>query len=238
IPTSLLAMVDSSIGGKTGINHPTGKNLIGSFYQPPLVLIDPTVLQTLPARELNQGWAEVIKHAVIQPSTPGGEPADLLSLLERNQAALQSLSEPAISYVIRRNVALKARVVEADEREAGIRAFLNFGHTLGHAIEASDYALLHGEAVALGLRAAGRLSVAVNGADQRTVDRMEALLDAWSLPRTTSIDVDRTLALLQSDKKRVAGEQRWVLMKADGGVELRTGVSDNAVLSALRSVAN
>ncbi|MBX3070048.1 MAG: 3-dehydroquinate synthase [Thermomicrobiales bacterium] len=237
IPTSLLAMVDSSIGGKTGINHPTGKNLIGSFYQPPLVLIDPAVLQTLPPRELNQGWAEVIKHAVIQPSTPGGEQADLLSLLERNQAALQSLSEPAISYVIRRNVALKARVVEADEREAGIRAFLNFGHTLGHAIEASDYALLHGEAVALGLRAAGRLSVAVNGADQRIVDRMEALLDAWSLPRTTSIDVDRTLGLLQSDKKRVAGEQRWVLMKAGGGVEIRTGVSDDAVLAALRSVA-
>jgi len=135
-------------------------------------------------------------------------------------------------------VALKARVVEADEREAGIRAFLNFGHTLGHAIEASDYSLLHGEAIALGLRAAGRLSVAVNDADPRTVDRMETLLDAWSLPRSTKIDTDRTLDLLQSDKKRVAGEQRWVLMKAGGGVEIRIGIPDEAVLTALRSVEN
>jgi len=236
IPTSLLAMVDSSVGGKTGINHAAGKNLIGSFYQPPLVLIDPEILHTLPPRELNQGWAEVIKHAVIQPSTPGGERADLLTFLERNQRALQSLNEPAISYAIRRNVELKARVVEADERESGVRAFLNFGHTLGHAIEASDYSLLHGEAVALGLRAAGRLSVELNGADEAIADRMGALLDAWNLPRTTSIDPKRARDLLQSDKKRVAGEQRWVLMKSGGGVEIRSGIAREAVFSALVSV--
>ncbi len=237
IPTSLLAMVDSSIGGKTGINHSAGKNLIGSFYQPPLVLIDPQVLHTLPTRELNQGWAEVIKHAVIQPSTPGGERSDLLTFLERNLASLQSLDEPATSYAIRRNVTLKARVVEADERESGVRALLNFGHTLGHAIEASDYSLLHGEAIALGLRAVGGLSVEITGADLTTVNRMADLLDAWSLPRTTTTDLSRILTLMQSDKKRVGGEQRWVLMRGNGGVEIRTGLPPEAVLAALSAIS-
>ncbi len=238
IPTSLLAMVDSSVGGKTGINHPTGKNLIGSFYQPPLVLIDPELLRTLPPRELNQGWAEVVKHAVIQPSTPGGATRDLLTFLERNTRALRGLEEPAISYAIRRNVALKARVVEADERESGIRAYLNFGHTLGHAIEASDYSLLHGEATSLGIRAAARLSVTENGVSEHEVERLDAILDAFELPRSTRIDADRVTTLLQSDKKRVAGTQRWVLMSPAGGVEIRTGVSDSAVRDALRSVTD
>ena len=165
VPTSLLAMVDSSVGGKTGINHAAGKNLIGAFYQPPLVLIDPSFLATLPARQLTAGWAEVIKHAVIQPSTPGGDRADLLPFLERNAAGLQRLAEPATSYLIRRNVALKAAVVAADEREAGQRAFLNFGHTIGHAIEAAGYRYLHGEAVAVGLRAAMRLGAAMGTCD-------------------------------------------------------------------------
>jgi len=122
IPTSLLAMVDSSVGGKTGINQAAGKNLIGAFYQPPIVLIDPEFLKTLPIRELRSGWSEIVKHAFIQPSTPGGERADLLRFLERNVQALNRLDEPAITYAIRRNVALKAAVVEADERETGIRA--------------------------------------------------------------------------------------------------------------------
>lgn len=237
IPTSLLAMVDSSVGGKTGINHPAGKNLIGSFYQPPLVLIDPELLQTLPQRELNQGWAEVIKHAVIQPSTPGGASRDLQTFLERNTRALLGLEEPVISYAIRRNIALKARVVEADERESGIRAYLNFGHTLGHAIEASDYSLLHGEAIALGIRAAARLSSTENGVSEQQIERLDALLDAFALPRTTTLDPDRVLNLLQSDKKRVAGAQRWVLMSPAGGVEMRSDISDAAVRDALRSVS-
>ncbi len=236
IPTSLLAMVDSSVGGKTGINHPAGKNLIGSFYQPPIVLIDPEVLHTLPSREFRQGWAEVIKHAVIQPSTPGGERADLSDLLERNAASLQNLREPAISYLIGRNVALKSRVVEADERESGIRAYLNFGHTLGHAIEASDYSLLHGEAIALGLRAAGRISVLFNDVPERDVNRLNALLDSFGLPRDAAIEPDRALQLLQSDKKRVAGEQRWILMKSAGGVEIKTGVPADVVRAALDAV--
>ena len=161
VPTSLLAAVDSSVGGKTGINHAAGKNLIGAFLQPPLVIVDTALLRTMPARELRSGWAEVVKHAVIQRSTPGGERGDLAEVLARNAARLSQLEEPATSYVVWRNIALKAAVVAADERETGIRAFLNFGHTLGHAIEAADYQLLHGEAVALGMRAASELGVLV-----------------------------------------------------------------------------
>jgi shikimate kinase/3-dehydroquinate synthase len=237
VPTSLLAMVDSSVGGKTGINHAAGKNLIGSFYQPPLVLIDPATLRTLPPRELRQGWAEVIKHAIIQPSTPGGDRADLLPFLERNAARLMAIEEPALSYLIRRNVALKSRVVEADEREAGIRAYLNFGHTLGHAIEASDYRLLHGEAVALGMRAAAQLSLDVNDADPEIAARLNALLDRFDLPKTAEIDRARALSLMQSDKKRVAGRQRWVLMKSGGGVEIREGIAEHLVARVLDVVA-
>ncbi|CAN5839098.1 hypothetical protein BH24CHL4_BH24CHL4_22040 [soil metagenome] len=237
VPTSLLAMVDSSAGGKTGINHRAGKNLIGAFYQPPLVLIDPLTLHTLPPRELHQGWAEVIKHAVIQPSTPGGERADLFCFLQRNADHLLALDEPATSYLIRRNVELKSRVVEADERESGIRAYLNFGHTLGHAIEASNYQHLHGEAIALGLRAAAALSVGANGADAGSARELCDLLDRYHLPGTSEIDPHRVLELIKSDKKRVHGSQRWVLMKRNGGVEIREDVDDRLVLMALETIS-
>jgi 3-dehydroquinate synthase len=236
VPTSLLAMVDSSVGGKTGINHRAGKNLIGAFYQPPIVLIDPLTLRTLPPRELNQGWAEVIKHAVIQPSTPGGERADLFAFLQRNADRLLALDEPATSYLIRRNVELKSRVVEADERESGVRALLNFGHTIGHAIEASDYQHLHGEAVALGLRAASALSLRVNNADNEFAGDVQMLLDRYHLPEQAELDPDRILQIMRSDKKRVHGNQRWVLLKPERGVEIRTGISDRDVLEALESI--
>jgi shikimate kinase / 3-dehydroquinate synthase len=236
VPTSLLAMVDSSVGGKTGINHPAGKNLIGSFYQPPLVVIDPLTLRTLPDRELRQGWAEIVKHAVIQPSTPGGERADLLTFLERNAERLKRLEDPALTYLIRRNVSLKSRVVEADERESGIRAYLNFGHTLGHAIEASDYHLLHGEAIALGMRAAAVLSQEVTGIAQDAVDRLGALLDAFGLPSSTNADPARVIKLLQADKKRVRGTQRWVLMEPGVGVAIHQNVAGEQVDRALASV--
>ncbi|HEU5434292.1 MAG TPA: 3-dehydroquinate synthase [Thermomicrobiales bacterium] len=240
VPTSLLAMVDSSVGGKTGVNHRAGKNLIGAFYQPPVVIIDPAYLQTLPARELTSGWAEIVKHAVIQPSTPGGERADLARALERNADRLRGLGEPATTYLIRRNVALKAAVVEADEREKGIRAYLNFGHTLGHAIEAASHVttapLLHGEAIALGMRAAVRIGAAIGTCGDETVDRIDSLLDAFGLPRTAEIDAARALGLLGSDKKRAAGRVRWVLPLAEGGVALRDDVPAPAVEAALRAV--
>ncbi|CAA9538266.1 MAG: 3-dehydroquinate synthase [uncultured Thermomicrobiales bacterium] len=236
VPTSLLAMVDSSVGGKTGINHAAGKNLIGAFYQPPLVVADPALLATLPERELTSGWAEVIKHAVIQASTPAGERNDLMPFLERNAARLTNLGEPALSYAIRRNVALKAAVVAADEREGGIRAFLNFGHTLGHAIEAAGYLLLHGEAIALGMRAATRIGAAIGICGAETVERLDAVLDAYHLPRTTEANADAVLALMGSDKKREAGRQRWVLPVTGGGVCLRVDVEDGMVREALGAV--
>jgi 3-dehydroquinate synthase len=237
VPTSLLAMVDSSVGGKTGINHRAGKNLIGAFYQPPAVIIDAEFLKTLPPRELTSGWAEVIKHGVIQRSTPGGQLNDLLTTLERTRDHLVNLEEPAISYVIRRNVALKAAVVEADERETGVRAYLNFGHTLGHAIEAAGYRYLHGEAIAVGMRAASRIAVEVGEFSEAGATRLDALISAYGLPATAEVDREKVLALTGSDKKRSAGTLRWVLPTNGGGVRIRDDISRETVQRALDRVS-
>lgn len=236
MPTSLLAMVDSSVGGKTGINHPAGKNLIGAFYQPPLVVIDPDFLQTLPPRELQQGWAEVIKHAIIQPSTPSGEAADLEDFLVRNRRQLLELRNPALSYALRRNVELKSRVVEADERESGVRAYLNFGHTVGHAIEASDYRHMHGEAIAIGMHAACRLSELDGRVPERRGDDIAALLRSYGLPTTGAFDPGRVADLIGSDKKRVSGQTSWVLLEPRGGVSISRDVSASHVSEAIDRV--
>lgn len=236
MPTSLLAMVDSSVGGKTGINHPAGKNLIGAFYQPPLVLIDPDFLQTLPPRELRQGWAEVIKHSIIQPSTPAGESADLEDFLIRNRPQLTGLRNPALTYALRRNVELKSRVVEADERESGMRAFLNFGHTAGHAIEASEYRYMHGEAIAIGMHAASRLSVLEGRIAQNRVTSITGLLEQYDLPIRGVFDPVRVAELIGSDKKRIGGKPNWVLLEPKGGVALSRDVSPAHVASAIASV--
>lgn len=236
VPTSLLAMVDSSVGGKTGIDHDAGKNLIGAFYQPPLVLIDPVFLETLPGREVTNGWAEIVKHAIIQPSTPGGQRGDLETFLLRNRRALGTLSEPATTYMIGRNVELKGAVVAADEREAGGRAMLNLGHTLGHAIEAAGYRVLHGEAVAVGIRAVARIGSRMGLCTLGDVARIDAALDGAGLPRTAAVDVDRVLSLLGSDKKRSAGRQRWIVPVAGGGVTIRDDVPDAVVREGLEAV--
>ena len=236
IPTSLVAMVDSSVGGKTGINHAAGKNLIGAFYQPPLVLVDPSLLHSLPPRQLTSGWAEVIKHAVIQGATPGGERADLFPFMQRNAEALRQLREPAISYLIRRNIAVKAAVVAADEREHGQRAFLNFGHTIGHAIEGAGYTYLHGEAVAIGMRAAMMISADIGASGPDEVAKVAQLLDTFSLPRQAAVDRNEVLALLGSDKKRREGKQRWVVPVRGGGVELQDDVPLEAVRAAIDAV--
>ncbi len=236
VPTTLLAAVDSSVGGKTGINHPAGKNLIGSFLQPRLVVVDTELLRTVPPRELRSGWAEVVKHAVIQRSTPDGERNDLASLLIRNATNLKRLAEPALSYIIWRNIALKAAVVGADEREQGIRAFLNFGHTLGHAIEAADYTLLHGEAVAVGMCAASQIGTALGACDDVDGRRIAELIGRFDLSSTADFDEATALLRLKSDKKRVAGRQRFVLPLPGGGVTLRDDVSDELVARALASV--
>jgi shikimate kinase/3-dehydroquinate synthase len=233
VPTTMVSVVDSSIGGKTAVNHHTGKNLIGVFYQPALVIVDPDLLQTLPERELVQGWGEVIKHAVIQPTTPGGDRADQLRFLERNAARLIGLKHPALTYLIRRNVALKAAVVEADEKESGIRAYLNFGHTLGHAFEAASYRYFHGEAIAVGMRAALEIGVAMETIRRPTADRIERLIERFGLPRTVDVEPERVLELVLSDKKRIAGTQRWVLPLESGGVEIRDDVPEGIVRHAV-----
>ena len=236
VPTSLLAAVDSSVGGKTGINHAAGKNLIGAFLQPALVIVDTKLLRTMPCRELRSGWAEVVKHAVIQRSTPGGDRGDLAKVLSRNAARLAQLEEPSTSYVVWRNIALKAAVVAADERETGIRAFLNFGHTLGHAIEAADYQLLHGEAVALGMRAASELGVLCGTCERHEAEKIGRLIDQFDLPSSAALQESRVIARLGSDKKRVAGRQRFVLPIDGGGVIMRDDVADEAVREALATV--
>lgn len=236
MPTSLLAMVDSSVGGKTGINHPAGKNLIGAFYQPPLVVIDPDFLGTLPPRELRQGWAEVVKHALIQPSTPSGEAGDLEDFLVRNRQQLLALRNPAMTYALRRNVALKSRVVEADERESGVRAYLNFGHTAGHAIEASDYRHMHGEAVAIGMHVASQLSQLEGRVSAERVARIVELLERFDLPACGSFDPIRVIELIGSDKKRAAGKTSWVLLDSHGGVSVSREVSAQHVATALERV--
>jgi shikimate kinase/3-dehydroquinate synthase len=237
VPTSLLAAVDSSVGGKTGINHAAGKNLIGAFLQPPLVVVDTALLRTMPDRECRSGWAEVVKHAVIQLSTPDGERGDLAEILARNADRLSRLEEPSTAYFVWRNIALKAAVVAADERETGIRALLNFGHTLGHAIEAADYQLLHGEAVALGMRAASELGVLCGTCGRHEAEKISALLERFDLPLSAPFEEARVLIRLRSDKKRVAGRQRYVLPLDGGGVTIRDDVTDQAVSNALAVVS-
>lgn len=237
VPTTLLAMVDSSVGGKTGINHAAGKNLIGAFYQPPDVVIDPEFLVTLPVRERRSGWAEIIKHAVIEASTPDGSPPVLFDVLERNAAALSMLASPITPWVIRRNVSLKAAVVEADEREAGIRAYLNFGHTIGHGIEAAGYSLLHGEAVAVGMAAALAIAREIDLIDAAFEGRARNLIRAYGLPLNADADPDTVRVKMSTDKKKADGRQRWVLPVNGGGVVLTSEVPSDCVDRALARVA-
>lgn len=236
IPTTLLSMVDSSVGGKTGINHPAGKNLIGAFYQPARVLVDPDLLRSLPEREFRSGWAEIVKHAVIQPSTPGGESGGLVTTLERNASALMRRRSPSLPWVIRQNIAIKTAVVEADEREADVRAILNFGHTIGHAIEAAGYELFHGEAVAVGMRAAMLIGERMDLIEPDRVDRLASLITAFGLPTTARADPDTVRVRMRSDKKIAGGRQTWIIPVQDGGVTLTRDVPDALVEDALASV--
>ncbi len=212
IPTTLLSQVDSSVGGKTGINHPLGKNMIGAFYQPKLVLADIETLQTLPQRELSAGVAEVIKYGLIRD-------ADFFDWLETNISKLMALDEAVITYAIYRSCKNKAEVVAADEHETGERALLNLGHTFGHAIEnAMGYGVwLHGEAVAAGTMLAADLSHRLGWLTSADVQRMHALLAASSLPlRAPNLGFERYLDLMQSDKKVVDGKIRLVLQQGIG----------------------
>ena len=233
VPTTLLAMVDAAIGGKTGVNHPGGKNLIGAFHQPRLVLIDPQCLATLPPREFRAGMAEVIKYGVIGD---GALFADLEAAGER-LAAMDQLPPILLQQILERSAAAKAKVVAADEREGGLRAILNYGHTLGHVVEAlCGYGTyLHGEAVAIGMVAAGELSLELglwSADDQR---RQRQVIAAAGLPVCwPELQAEAVLACLQGDKKVRDGRVRFVLPTALGAVEIRDDVSGPQVLAALQ----
>jgi len=229
-------MVDSSVGGKTGINHEAGKNLIGAFYQPSRVLVDTDLLATLPDREFRSGWAEVIKHGVIEASTPGGGGGVLLDILERNADALLRKESPLLPWVVRRNISLKAAVVETDEREANLRAILNFGHTIGHAIEASGYRMFHGEAIAVGMIAVLRLAQAAGRIDGAMVDRVTHLIERYGLPTSADVDPVEVRRHMRHDKKKASGKQLWILPAADGTVGIERDVDEDRIGAAIRSV--
>ncbi|EEI0563835.1 3-dehydroquinate synthase [Salmonella enterica] len=230
VPTTLLSQVDSSVGGKTAVNHPLGKNMIGAFYQPASVVVDLDCLKTLPARELASGLAEVIKYGIILD-------ADFFTWLEGNLDALLRLDGPAMAYCIRRCCELKAEVVAADEREAGLRALLNLGHTFGHAIEAEmGYGnWLHGEAVAAGMVMAACISERLGQFSSADTQRIIALLRRAGLPVNgpREMSAQAYLPHMLRDKKVLAGELRLVLPLAIGKSEVRGGVSHEVVLSAI-----
>ena len=232
VPTTLLAQVDSSVGGKTGINHPLGKNMVGAFYQPLLVVCDLDTLASLPARELSAGLAEIIKYGPI---------ADLqfLDWIEANMELLLARDPAALAYAVRRSCEIKAWVVGQDERESGLRAILNFGHTFGHAIEAGmGYGVwLHGEAVGCGMVMAAHLSLAQGLVDQAFVQRLTRLVQRAGLPvvapRLTSGDnAARYLELMRVDKKAEGGEIRFVVIDGPSHASMR-GASDDVVRAVI-----
>jgi 3-dehydroquinate synthase len=232
VPTSLLAMVDASIGGKVAVDHPRGKNLIGAFYQPRLVVQDVSTLKTLPRRALIEGCAEVIKHALILD-------AELLADLESRADDLLHL-EPAFAVdIVRRNVAIKGRMVAIDELDAGPRHVLNYGHTVGHAIEsAAGYdGVLHGEAVAAGMTAAAGIGRRMGVTPPALVKRQRALIETFGLPaRAPEVDPLRVLDALALDKKVSAGALEWVLLEDAGRAVLRNDVPLDVVSEVVREV--
>jgi len=221
VPTTLLAMVDASVGGKTGVNHPQGKNLIGAFYQPRLVLMDPQTLKTLPSREFRAALAEVIKYGVIWDRT-------FLDVLEsqRRLDHYRAITPEFLTTILERSCQAKAEVVQSDEREQGLRAILNYGHTVGHALESLTHykTYRHGEAVALGMVAAGRIAVAMGLWDQASCSRQEKLLAKAKLPITlpVTLDIERCIALTRGDKKVLDGRVRFILpLSLEDGVSAK-----------------
>ena len=233
VPTSLAAMVDASIGGKAGVNLPIGKNLVGAFKQPRLVVHDIDFLDSLPRRELVAGWAEAVKHALILDD-------DLLNTFETHAEDLASLSGDLVEPVIRRSVEIKAEIVSADEFETGNdRILLNYGHTIGHAIEAAtEYGTyLHGEAVSIGMMVAAGISQHQGLISEELVDRQRNLLQRFELPITLSdVDPDTLLQATTSDKKSRGGKIRWVLLRAPGRATTNRDISTRVVRAALNDV--
>jgi 3-dehydroquinate synthase len=222
VPTTLLAQVDSSVGGKTGVDIPEGKNLVGCFYQPKAVYIDPAVLNTLPKQELLGGLAEVIKYGVIQDH-------EFFDYLDNRREDILALKEDAVIPLIARCCEIKAQVVEQDEREGGLRRILNFGHTIGHAVEAaSEFTLIHGLAVSIGMKTVADLAVLGGHLSQKDADRLCQLLEDYEMPVSIPSDLDRNAIkqYLQTDKKTVGGRVFFVLPEAIGQVIITDQVNE------------
>jgi 3-dehydroquinate synthase len=234
VPTTLLAMIDSSIGGKTGVDVPTGKNLLGAFHQPRLVIGDLDTLRSLPPVHRAAGMAEAVKHGAIADS-------EYFAFLEDCQPAVAAQETDVLERVVRRSVEIKAEIVAADEREAGRRAILNFGHTVGHAIEATGkFAVLHGEAVAIGMAYESRLAEALGVAHRGTADRIGRLLERYGLPLELpeTATPDALVAAMRLDKKAREGAVRFALPRTVGAMhgDARTGWTVVAPDDVLRSV--
>jgi 3-dehydroquinate synthase len=232
IPTSLLAQVDASVGGKTGFNHPLGKNLIGAFHQPTAVLVDIATLKTLPAREFSAGLAEVVKIAAVRD-------ADFLSWLENNVTAIMAREPEALARMIKRSIANKADVVAEDERESGVRALLNFGHSFAHALETLTFyrQYLHGEAVAIGMLVASRLSELRGLCEAGFSERLGQLLQSFDLPLDLpgKLDPADILETMKLDKKVMAGSARLILVKSAGQGFIDSSSDKLQIIAAIRA---
>ncbi|MBO3460673.1 3-dehydroquinate synthase [Aetokthonos hydrillicola Thurmond2011] len=232
VPTTLLSMVDAAIGGKTGVNHPQGKNLIGAFHQPRLVLIDPEVLKTLPMREFRAGMAEVIKYGVIWD-------AKLFTEMEQSKRLDQHryVKAELIDSILTHSCQAKAEVVSKDEREAGLRAILNYGHTIGHAVESlTGYRVVnHGEAVAIGMVAAGQIAVELEMWQKTESDRQDALIKKAGLPTQLpeGLNIEEIIETLQTDKKVKDGKVRFVLPTEIGVVTVTDQVPSDVIREVL-----
>jgi len=233
-PTTLEAMIDAAIGGKTAINRPTGKNLVGAFHQPLLVGIDPACLKTLDARDVRAGLAESVKHALIADGS-------FFEWHERRMDSILALDEGAVTELVSRNVAIKRDIVERDPFErSGDRMVLNFGHTIGHAIEQRcDYALRHGECVALGMIGACRVSEALSMIPAEVVERVQSVVERAGLPTrlTAAVDVDQLMDTMMGDKKVRGGAKRFVLLESIGRAVIRDDVPESTIRAACASIA-
>lgn len=230
VPTTLLAMVDASIGGKVAIDLPNGKNLVGSFHQPKFVLSDVQLLQSLPARDLTAGWAEAIKHSLILD-------IQSLSTFEDQSESIQSLDPDSTTAIIKRSVATKGRIVSLDEKETvGVRALLNYGHTIGHALESvTNYSsLLHGEAVSIGMSGAGHISNKIGILSKHELARQQNVLHQYGLPtHFKNIQVEEVLSAMKSDKKTQNKITHWILLNGLGNAITRSDISSVLVRSTL-----
>ncbi len=232
VPTTMLAHVDSSVGGKTGVNHKLGKNMIGTFWQPRLVWIDIETLKTLPGKELLAGLAEVIKYGVIWDK-------ELFDFLDDKRDKILNLDRKAVMHIIKRSCEIKAEVVSKDEKEAGLRSILNYGHTIGHAIETvTGYKkYLHGEAVAIGMFLEAMLAHKLNFINKDKALRIKRLIDSYGLPSEmpADIDADSLLSSMQLDKKAVAGELKFIMPEKIGSVRIHKGITEKVIRDILKS---